>query len=325
MAPSAPTRSVTAPQAGRGRGLQWLERFGPRACLLSWLPAVGDPLCAVAGWLRMPFWPCVAYMAVGKFARYVTMTACCCGCGRGCSAPDGHDNAPRIRERHRMSSGTTPTATTPTPAYDDLAATQLRMHHLGTCSPSPPGTRPPTCRHGQARRAPRPWPRCRRCCTACAPTRRWAPRIQQAERRAAERLSSAPTCARSAAAGSWPPPARIVGAAAVAGHRALRTRLAPAAPGQRLGRLPGQLPRGADAGARTGGAAGRPFWLQPLRSDDGRLRAGLSTAQVDRVFGAVRQWLPGLIGQVLARQRSHPLIEPVGPFALPRSVRCASS
>ena len=57
------------------RALQWLERFGPKACLLSWLPAVGDPLCAVAGWLRLPFWPCVMYMAIGKFARYVTMTA----------------------------------------------------------------------------------------------------------------------------------------------------------------------------------------------------------------------------------------------------------
>jgi membrane protein YqaA with SNARE-associated domain len=56
------------------RALQWLQRFGPKACLLSWLPAVGDPLCAVAGWLRMPFWPCVFYMAIGKFLRYVTMT-----------------------------------------------------------------------------------------------------------------------------------------------------------------------------------------------------------------------------------------------------------
>jgi membrane protein YqaA with SNARE-associated domain len=55
--------------------LRWLERFGPKACLLSWLPGVGDPLCALAGFLRMPFWPCVAYMAIGKFARYVTMTA----------------------------------------------------------------------------------------------------------------------------------------------------------------------------------------------------------------------------------------------------------
>ncbi|MDM7948671.1 YqaA family protein [Hydrogenophaga sp.] len=57
------------------RALRWLERFGPKACLLSWLPGVGDPLCAVAGWLKFPFWPCVLYMAIGKFARYVTMTA----------------------------------------------------------------------------------------------------------------------------------------------------------------------------------------------------------------------------------------------------------
>ena len=57
------------------RALAWLERFGPKACLLSWLPVVGDPLCAVAGWLRLPFWPCVLYMAIGKFARYLTMTA----------------------------------------------------------------------------------------------------------------------------------------------------------------------------------------------------------------------------------------------------------
>jgi membrane protein YqaA with SNARE-associated domain len=57
------------------RATAWLQRFGPKACLLSWLPGVGDPLCAVAGLLKMPFWPCVAYMAVGKFLRYVTMTA----------------------------------------------------------------------------------------------------------------------------------------------------------------------------------------------------------------------------------------------------------
>lgn len=56
------------------RALAWLERLGPKACLLAWLPLVGDPLCAVAGWLRLPFWPCAAYMAVGKLLRYVVMT-----------------------------------------------------------------------------------------------------------------------------------------------------------------------------------------------------------------------------------------------------------
>ncbi|MFN4005181.1 MAG: YqaA family protein [Hylemonella sp.] len=57
------------------RALDWLQRIGPKACLLSWLPVIGDPLCAVAGWLRQPFWACVAYMAIGKLARYITMTA----------------------------------------------------------------------------------------------------------------------------------------------------------------------------------------------------------------------------------------------------------
>ena len=56
------------------RALNWLRSFGPKACLLAWLPGVGDPLCAVAGWLKLPFWPCLGYMAIGKFLRYVTMT-----------------------------------------------------------------------------------------------------------------------------------------------------------------------------------------------------------------------------------------------------------
>jgi membrane protein YqaA with SNARE-associated domain len=57
------------------KALQWLHRLGPKACLLSWLPVVGDPLCAVAGWLKLPFWPCLLYMAIGKFARYLLMTS----------------------------------------------------------------------------------------------------------------------------------------------------------------------------------------------------------------------------------------------------------
>ena len=61
------------------RVLDWLKKLGPKACLLAWLPLVGDPLCAVAGWLKLPFWPCLAYMAVGKFARYLLMTTALLG------------------------------------------------------------------------------------------------------------------------------------------------------------------------------------------------------------------------------------------------------
>jgi membrane protein YqaA with SNARE-associated domain len=56
------------------RAQQWLQKLGPKACLLSWLPLIGDPLCAVAGWLKLPFWPCLLYMAIGKFLRYSMMT-----------------------------------------------------------------------------------------------------------------------------------------------------------------------------------------------------------------------------------------------------------
>ncbi len=57
------------------RALRWLERYGAFGCTLSWLPGIGDPLCAVAGWLRLPFWPCVMWMSIAKLLRYITMTA----------------------------------------------------------------------------------------------------------------------------------------------------------------------------------------------------------------------------------------------------------
>lgn len=56
------------------RWFGWLERFGPKAMLLSWLPVVGDPICTLGGWLKLPFWPSVVYMAIGKLLRYIVMT-----------------------------------------------------------------------------------------------------------------------------------------------------------------------------------------------------------------------------------------------------------
>jgi len=55
------------------RALRWLEKLGPAACLGSWLPVVGDPLCVLAGYLRLPLLPCAAYMAIGKGLRYLVL------------------------------------------------------------------------------------------------------------------------------------------------------------------------------------------------------------------------------------------------------------
>ena len=65
------------------RWFGWLQRFGPKTLLLAWLPIVGDPLCSLAGWLKMPFWPCLLYMGLGKLARYLSVT------GLLLAVPDG--------------------------------------------------------------------------------------------------------------------------------------------------------------------------------------------------------------------------------------------
>ncbi len=44
---------------------------------------------------------------------------------------------------------------------------------------------------------------------------------------------------------------------------------------------------------------------------------GMSCARLDQIFGDVRQWLPGLIRQVVDKQSSQALIRPVGPFPVP--------
>ena len=53
------------------RAMRWLRKLGPAACLGAWLPVLGDPLCVLAGYLRLPLWPCAAYMAIGKGLRYL--------------------------------------------------------------------------------------------------------------------------------------------------------------------------------------------------------------------------------------------------------------
>ncbi|HQU80237.1 MAG TPA: YqaA family protein [Azonexus sp.] len=47
-----------------------VERWGSPVLLLAWTPLIGDALCVAAGWLRLHWLPCCAFMAIGKLARY---------------------------------------------------------------------------------------------------------------------------------------------------------------------------------------------------------------------------------------------------------------
>ena len=59
----------------QNRHVQRLRRFGPPALLLSFLPLVGDALVLAAGWLKLPFWQSMAWVAAGKAARYLLLLA----------------------------------------------------------------------------------------------------------------------------------------------------------------------------------------------------------------------------------------------------------
>lgn len=57
------------------RAQGWLQRFGAPALLLSWLPLVGDLLCLLAGWLRLPWGPVIFFLCLGKALRYIIIAA----------------------------------------------------------------------------------------------------------------------------------------------------------------------------------------------------------------------------------------------------------
>lgn len=53
------------------RARAWAQRYGAPALLLAWVPLIGDPLCVVAGWMRLHWLPVAIFMALGKLARYL--------------------------------------------------------------------------------------------------------------------------------------------------------------------------------------------------------------------------------------------------------------
>ena len=55
--------------------LHMAQRWGAPILFFAWLPLVGDLLCVAAGWLRLPWLPCVLWMALGKGLRYALIAA----------------------------------------------------------------------------------------------------------------------------------------------------------------------------------------------------------------------------------------------------------
>ena len=55
------------------RAEHWFKRFGRPSLLLAWLPVVGDPLCLVAGVLRVNVITFLLLVTLGKLARYAAL------------------------------------------------------------------------------------------------------------------------------------------------------------------------------------------------------------------------------------------------------------
>src|SRR5690625_4597280 len=65
---NTPNRPAAKKAGGRWHSFieHWILRLGPPALLLSWLPIIGDPLCAVAGWFRLNLCHLRLCMATGN-------------------------------------------------------------------------------------------------------------------------------------------------------------------------------------------------------------------------------------------------------------------
>lgn len=60
-------------EAERLRAERWYARWGSWSLLMAWLPVVGDPLCLVAGMLKVPPVRFILLVAAGKAARYLAL------------------------------------------------------------------------------------------------------------------------------------------------------------------------------------------------------------------------------------------------------------
>ena len=67
-------RLLRIDEAAQARAERHFARYGSWSLLFTWLPVVGDPLCLVAGLLRIPPGRFALLVLVGKLLRYAAIT-----------------------------------------------------------------------------------------------------------------------------------------------------------------------------------------------------------------------------------------------------------
>lgn len=53
------------------KSLGYVQKWGVWSLFFSWLPIIGDGLCFVAGWLKLPFLVSLLVIFIGKAIRYI--------------------------------------------------------------------------------------------------------------------------------------------------------------------------------------------------------------------------------------------------------------
>lgn len=66
-------RVLRVDEESQQKAERFYARFGAWSLLLSWVPVIGDPLCLVAGVLRVGFRRFLLLVAVGKLVRYAAV------------------------------------------------------------------------------------------------------------------------------------------------------------------------------------------------------------------------------------------------------------
>ena len=59
----------------RFRAELWLQKYGSPALFFSFLPIIGDPLCLVAGLVKIHWFKAIIFITLGKFFRYFVLSS----------------------------------------------------------------------------------------------------------------------------------------------------------------------------------------------------------------------------------------------------------